>query len=104
MTAYGSPFPDKPLTEELSRFKNAELVWCQEEPKNMGGWSFVDPHLEETLAKVGMKNSRAVYVGREAAASPATGLARRHAQQQEALVTEAITLTGTPRTPANKSK
>jgi 2-oxoglutarate dehydrogenase E1 component len=98
------PFPVKALTEELTRFKNAELVWCQEEPKNMGGWTFVDPYLEEILTKVGMKNSRAIYVGREAAASPSTGLARRHAQQQEALVTEAITIAAGTRAPANKSK
>ena len=66
------PWPMKSLSSELARFKNAELVWCQEEPKNMGGWTFVDPWLELTLAKLNVKAKRARYVGR-----PGLGLDRR---------------------------
>ena len=67
----------KSLMTELGRFKNAELVWCQEEPKNMGGWAFVDPWLELTLGRMEVKSKRARYVGRPASASTAAGDPRR---------------------------
>jgi 2-oxoglutarate dehydrogenase E1 component len=86
------PFPPKTLGEQLKRFPQAELVWCQEEPKNMGAWSFVNPRLEEVMETVGMRAGRPVYVGRPEAASPATGLARNHLREQEALVTKALTV------------
>ncbi|MBN8649660.1 MAG: 2-oxoglutarate dehydrogenase E1 component, partial [Caulobacterales bacterium] len=63
------PFPAKSLINELSRFKNAEFVWCQEEPKNMGAWSFMEPNIEWVLDKIGAKNKRARYAGRPASAS-----------------------------------
>jgi 2-oxoglutarate dehydrogenase E1 component len=75
------PWPMKSLSTELSRFKNAELVWCQEEPKNMGGWMFVDPWLELTLAKLNIAARRARYVGRPASASTAAGLMSRHLKE-----------------------
>ena len=75
------PWPVKSLSAELSRFRNAELVWCQEEPKNMGGWTFVDPWLELTLAKLNIAASRARYVGRPASASTAAGLMSRHVKE-----------------------
>jgi len=84
------PWPLKSVTAELSRFKNAELVWCQEEPKNMGGWSFVDPWLELTLAKMKTKAKRARYVGRPASASTAAGLMSRHQRELEAFLAEAF--------------
>jgi len=87
------PFPALSLTKELSRFKQAKVIWCQEEPKNQGGWAFVEPNLEWVLGRIGAKHGRPVYVGRPAAASPATGLARQHKEQQEALVNEALTVT-----------
>ncbi len=68
------PFPAKALINELSRFRQAEMVWCQEEPKNMGAWSFIDPYLEWVLAHIDAKHQRVRYAGRPAAASPATGL------------------------------
>jgi 2-oxoglutarate dehydrogenase E1 component len=80
------PFPEKTLTRELAPYRNAELVWCQEEPENAGAWTFVDRRLEKALG--GGRRPR--YVGREAAASPATGSARAHAAQQAALVAEAL--------------
>ncbi len=88
------PFPALSLNKELGRFKDAEMVWCQEEPKNQGGWNFVEPNLEWVLSRLGAKHSRPRYVGRNAAASPATGLASRHKAEQEALVGEAITIEG----------
>ena len=86
------PFPAQAMSKELDRFKDAEIVWCQEEPKNMGGWTFVEPNLEWVLSRIGAKHGRARYVGRAASASPATGLASRHKAEQEALVNEAITI------------
>jgi 2-oxoglutarate dehydrogenase E1 component len=84
------PWPLKSLTSELKRFKNAELVWCQEEPKNMGGWMFVDPWLELTLERMTIKAKRARYVGRPASASTAAGLMSRHLKELDAFLTEAF--------------
>ncbi len=86
------PFPRRALAEELGRFPNAQIVWCQEEPKNMGAWSFVNPLIEEVLDGLRHAERRAVYIGRDAAAAPATGLLRRHSVQQARLVDEALTL------------
>ena len=86
------PFPALSLTKELGRFKQAQIVWCQEEPKNQGAWTFVEPNLEWVLDRIGAKYGRPAYVGRPAAASPATGLAREHKAQQEALVDAALSL------------
>ncbi|MBS4045022.1 MAG: 2-oxoglutarate dehydrogenase E1 component [Alphaproteobacteria bacterium] len=86
------PFPHKALMTELSRYKNAKtVVWCQEEPKNMGAWSFVEPCVEAVMTELGLKMKRPLYVGRLAAASPATGLMSKHSQQQAKLVDEALT-------------
>ena len=80
------PFPALSMTKELSRFKDAEIVWCQEEPKNQGAWSFVEPNIEWVLGRIGARHKRPVYAGRPASASPATGQASEHKKQQEALV------------------
>jgi 2-oxoglutarate dehydrogenase E1 component len=84
------PWPIKSLSTELARFPNAELVWCQEEPKNMGGWTFVDPWIELTLEKMDLKSKRARYVGRPASASTAAGLMSRHLKELEAFTSEAF--------------
>ncbi|MFC3071399.1 2-oxoglutarate dehydrogenase E1 component [Phenylobacterium soli] len=84
------PWPLKSLSNELKRFKNAELVWVQEEPKNMGGWTFVDPWLELTLERLDVNAKRARYVGRPASASTAAGLMSRHLRELEAFLTEAF--------------
>jgi 2-oxoglutarate dehydrogenase E1 component len=84
------PWPMQSLRKELGRFKNAELVWCQEEPKNMGGWTFVDPWLELTLDKLNVAAKRARYVGRPASASPAAGLMSLHLKQLETFLAEAF--------------
>ncbi|HRO14762.1 MAG TPA: 2-oxoglutarate dehydrogenase E1 component, partial [Paracoccus sp. (in: a-proteobacteria)] len=86
------PFPAQSMSKELERFRNAEIVWCQEEPKNQGAWSFVEPNLEWVLNRIGAAHPRARYVGRTAAASVATGLASRHKAEQDALVADAITI------------
>lgn len=84
------PWPMKSLMTELGRFANAELVWCQEEPKNMGGWSFVDPWLELTLERLKIKAKRARYVGRPASASTAAGQMSRHLKELETFLNEAF--------------
>ncbi|PRX11138.1 UNVERIFIED_ORG: 2-oxoglutarate dehydrogenase E1 component [Martelella mediterranea] len=84
------PFPAKALINMLSRFKNAEMVWCQEEPKNMGAWSFIEPYLEWVLTHIDAKYSRVRYAGRAAAASTATGLMSRHQAQLAAFLDDAL--------------
>lgn len=84
------PFPERELTAELKRYKNAEIIWCQEEPKNMGAWSFVQPRIEDALESLGRKD-RLKYVGRVEAASPAVGYLKVHDKEQKALVEQAIT-------------
>ena len=87
------PFPGEPLALRLSRMTNLEeVVWCQEEPKNNGAWFFVEPLIEDALKAAQSKVKRARYAGRSAAASPATGLAKRHAAEQAALVSNALSL------------
>ncbi len=87
-----APFPDAVLAEELVRFpKRAGVVWCQEEPRNMGAWSFVAPRIEAVLESVGMRQTRPLYAGRPAAASPATGLHQQHVREQSQLVERALT-------------
>jgi len=88
------PFPALALVKEMERFKGAEIVWCQEEPKNQGGWSFVEPNLEWVLTRIGASHTRPRYAGRPASASPATGLASQHKAQQNALVNDALTIEG----------
>ncbi|MHA1108609.1 MAG: 2-oxoglutarate dehydrogenase E1 component, partial [Alphaproteobacteria bacterium] len=86
------PFPVRSLTHELERYPNADIVWCQEEPMNMGGWTFVDRRIEAILSNIGARAERPVYVGRAEAASPATGLLKRHLKEQAKLVDEALSL------------
>jgi 2-oxoglutarate dehydrogenase E1 component len=84
------PFPKQSLVDQLARYKNAEVVWCQEEPQNMGAWFFVDRRIEDVLTTLGNKAKRPVYAGRVEAASPATGSYARHNAEQEKLVAEAL--------------
>ncbi|MHA1543999.1 MAG: 2-oxoglutarate dehydrogenase E1 component [Alphaproteobacteria bacterium] len=88
------PFPRNLIGKELKRFPGLKLVvWCQEEPQNMGAWSFIEPRIEQVLTGVGQKAvTRAQYAGRKAAASPATGLASTHEKEQAELVDLALTL------------
>jgi 2-oxoglutarate dehydrogenase E1 component len=84
------PFPLKTLVSELSRFKGADIVWCQEEPYNMGAWTFVQPNLEWVLGKAGGKAKRARYIGRSASAATATGLMSKHLKELHAFLDEAF--------------
>lgn len=88
------PFPARALMTELGRFKQAEMIWCQEEPKNMGAWSFIEPNVEWVLQRIDARVTRPTYAGRAATAATATGLMSRHLNEQHALVNEA--LTGSP--------
>ena len=85
------PFPARSLIHEIGRFPNAtDIVWCQEEPKNMGAWTFIEPNLEWVLEHVDGHVKRARYAGRPASAATATGLARKHAEEQKKLVADAL--------------
>ena len=84
------PFPARSIMKQLARFPNADVVWCQEEPRNMGAWTFIEPNIEWTLGQIEIKAKRARYVGRNAAASTATGQLSRHLAEQKAIVTESL--------------
>ena len=85
------PFPSEPLVKRLKAMPELkDLVWAQEEPKNNGAWTFVEPLLEQALAEAGFAALRPRYAGRCASASPATGLAKRHAAEQAALIADAL--------------
>jgi 2-oxoglutarate dehydrogenase E1 component len=84
------PFPSIDLLAELKAYKNAEVVWCQEEPENMGGWNFVDRKIEAVLEKANIKAKRPSYAGRPAAASPAAGYSKIHKKQLAAFLNEAL--------------
>ncbi len=86
------PFPHAELKKALKPYAHAELVWCQEEPENMGAWFFLDRRLEKVLVELKAKHSRPVYAGRPEAASPAAGYLKIHNREQEALVSEALGL------------
>lgn len=86
------PFPHDAIVGELKRFKAVKtIVWCQEEPKNMGAWTYIDPWLEEAFEAVGCKTKRATYIGRKASAATATGLGSKHAEEQTAIVDQSLT-------------
>jgi 2-oxoglutarate dehydrogenase E1 component len=84
------PFPSDALGQVLARWRNAAIVWCQEEPQNMGAWNFVDRRIEDVLAGLDIAAKRPRFAGRAEAASPATGLFKRHAEEQTRLVADAI--------------
>lgn len=85
------PFPEELLSNEIAKYKNVkEVVWCQEEPENMGAWNFVDRRLEKSILDANIKVSRPTYVGRKAAASPAAGYAKKHVKEQKTLIDEAL--------------
>jgi 2-oxoglutarate dehydrogenase E1 component len=84
------PFPLKAMGDVLSRFPNAEIVWCQEEPQNMGAWTFVEPRLCTVLDGLNTGRRTVRYAGRAAAASPATGLMSKHVAQRDKFLEEAL--------------
>jgi len=84
------PFPFNALAKVLQRYRNAEIVWCQEEPQNMGAWNFVDRRIEQVLSTLDISARRPRFAGRTEAASPATGLHKRHTEEQLQLVADAL--------------
>ena len=84
------PFPSKALVAELSRFKQAEMVWCQEEPRNQGAWFFVDVFLNWVLNQIGAKHHTSRYAGRPASASTAVGQMSKHLAQLKQFLDEAL--------------
>ena len=86
------PFPARALIQELGRFPQAEMIWCQEEPKNMGAWSFIEANIEWVLEHTNAKHRRPRYVGRAASAATATGLMSKHLAELRAFLDEALTV------------
>ena len=84
------PFPARALLHEIGRFPNADIVWCQEEPKNMGAWTFIEPNINWVLDRLAPAGRRVRYAGRSAAASTATGLMSKHIHEQKTLVADAL--------------
>ncbi len=85
------PFPSEPLVKRLQAMPKLEtVIWTQEEPRNNGAWFFVESLIEDCLNQAGFKGMRPVYAGRAAGASPATGLAKRHASEQASLIAAAL--------------
>jgi 2-oxoglutarate dehydrogenase E1 component len=85
------PFPHEEIKAELKRYKNAEVMWTQEEPKNMGAWMFISPRIEEVMEELKHKHARVKYAGRRIAASPATGYMKIHEREQKQLIDETFT-------------
>lgn len=88
-----APFPKEQLVKTLRPYAQAEIVWCQEEPKNMGAWSFVAEQMEEVLTTLYHSQMRPFYLGRPAAAAPATGFAESHMEETRQLLQAALTIT-----------
>ena len=84
------PFPARALIQELTRFKDAEMIWCQEEPRNMGAWSFIEPNLSWVLEHIHTKHKRPRYAGRPSSAATATGLMSKHVRELRAFLDEAL--------------
>ena len=85
-----APFPSRSVMVELAKYREADVVWCQEEPENMGAWTFVGPRIEAVLADLDNAPARARYAGRAAGASPATGFLVVHQREQRALIDAAL--------------
>ena len=85
------PFPGLALMDELTRFPKAEIIWCQEEPKNQGAWNFIAPCVESVLEQLGRKGPLP-YTGRKASAAPAAGQMKQHQAELDALLDEALSL------------
>ncbi len=96
------PFPHQSLKAELSKYSNADIVWCQEEPENQGAWSFLDRRFESVLRDLSHKADSVQYAGRLASASPAAGQLGRHTQEQTALLEKALGMPATV-TPLSKA-
>ncbi len=88
-----APFPTRSVTVELAKYPNSDIIWCQEEPQNQGAWGYVAARLDTVLDGLSNTSSKTRYIGRPEAASPASGSFKVHVKEQEALVSEALTIT-----------
>jgi len=86
------PFPANYLKTALKEYVNAEVIWCQEEPQNMGAWTFVYHYLVDLLKELGFKDNLPQYIGRAPSASPATGYAKLHEEQQRDILAKALNI------------
>ncbi len=86
------PFPESALKDELRDFTAADMVWCQEEPKNMGAWSYIEPKIEAVLKAIGAAVQRPRYIGRPESAATATGLLATHEREKESLIEAVFSL------------
>jgi 2-oxoglutarate dehydrogenase E1 component len=84
------PVPLKALVNELGRFRAAEFMWCQEEPRNMGAYFFLEPYLEWVFEQIGAKARKPGYAGRAASAATATGQMSQHLKQLRAFLDDAL--------------
>lgn len=85
------PFPEEQLLEVFKKYPtSAQVIWCQEEPENMGAWTYIDRRLEQAMIQAGFKKTRPVYAGRPAAAATATGFPKQHQHEQEQLIEQAL--------------
>ena len=85
------PFPSELLKKELQKYKLEEIIWCQEESKNMGAWFFIRDYIDEIFNELNI-NIKLKYAGRVASASPATGYASYHKEEQKKLIDEALAI------------
>ena len=85
------PVPEKEITAEMKRYKNAEIMWCQEEPENMGAYRFMGPKMGNLLEQLGKADVRIKYAGRKEAASPAAGYAKIHEKELREFLEAAFT-------------
>ena len=84
------PFPAKTLAHVLKRYKNADIIWCQEEPKNMGAWNTVRNYIDRTLEISKLKATKVKYIGRKASSTTATGNLNKHLAQQKEILEKVI--------------
>ena len=84
------PFPAKTLAKTLKRYKNAEFIWCQEEPKNMGAWNTVRNYIDRTLNIIEFKKTRVKYIGRNASSTTATGNYNKHLAEQKKILEKVV--------------
>ena len=84
------PFPAKTLAKVLKKYKNAEFIWCQEEPKNMGAWNTVRNYIDRTLEIIEFKNLKVKYIGRNASSTTATGNYNKHLAEQKKILEKVV--------------
>ncbi|RHZ12264.1 hypothetical protein DYB31_002406 [Aphanomyces astaci] len=87
-----APFPFDKVAEQAAKYKNAEIKWVQEEPENMGFWTYVSPRIETALTKISHDSRRPTYIGRPTSAAPATGYGAVHVLEQNRIVKKALGL------------